>query len=103
MVLVQKWLFFQLLFLGNIGKENVFYGIRKRKNAFLGLNNKKLKKSRRIDIIPKLLTHGFDQNIAIFPTFFLGTIDEENIFYDILKRRNAFLVYKKKKFKQLKN
>ena len=46
MVLVQKWPFFQLLFLGNIGKENVFYDILERKNAFLSYNNKKLKKSK---------------------------------------------------------
>ena len=31
MVLVQKWPFFQLFFLGNIGKENVFYDILERK------------------------------------------------------------------------
>ena len=42
MVLVQKWQFFQL-FLSNIGQENVFYDILKRKNAFLGYKNKKFK------------------------------------------------------------
>ena len=46
MVLVQKWPFFQLLFLGNIGKENVFYDILERKNAFLGYKNKKFKNSK---------------------------------------------------------
>ena len=46
MVLVQKWPFFQLFFLGNIGQENVFYDILERKNAFLGNKNKKLKKSK---------------------------------------------------------
>ena len=45
MVLVQKWPFFQVLFLGNIDQENVFYNILERKNAFLGYKNKKLKKS----------------------------------------------------------
>ena len=44
MVFVQKWPFFQLLFLGNVGKENVFYDILERKNAFLGYKNKKFKK-----------------------------------------------------------
>ena len=35
--------------------------------------------------------------MTIFLTFFfLGKIDEENIFYDILKEKNAFLGYKKK-------
>ena len=46
MVLVQKWPFFQLFFLGNIGQENVFYDILKRKNAFLGYKNKKFKTSK---------------------------------------------------------
>ena len=35
MVLVQKWPFFQLLLLGNIGQENVFYDTVNQKNAFL--------------------------------------------------------------------
>ena len=30
---------------------------------------------------------------------FLGNIGQENVFYDILERRNAFLGYKNKKFK----
>ena len=41
MVLVQKWLFFQLFFFGNIGEENAFYDILERKNAFLASKNKK--------------------------------------------------------------
>ena len=45
MVLVQKWPFFQLFFLGNIGQENVVYDILERKNAFLGYENKKFKQS----------------------------------------------------------
>ena len=46
MVLVQKWPFFQLFFLGNIGQENVFYDILEQKNAFLGYKNKKFKKTK---------------------------------------------------------
>ena len=34
--------------------------------------------------------------MAIFPTFFLGNIGQENVFYDILEQKNAFLGYKKK-------
>ena len=33
-------------FLSNIGKENVFYVLLERKNAFLGYKSKKLKKSK---------------------------------------------------------
>ena len=46
MVLVLKWPFFQLFFLGNIGLENILYDILEGKNAFLGYKNKKLKKSK---------------------------------------------------------
>ena len=69
MTLVQKWPFFQIFFLGTIGQENVFYDILERKNAFLGYKNKKFKKSPKIDIFSKGLTHGFGQKMAIFLTF----------------------------------
>ena len=41
--------------------------------------------------------------MAIFRTFFFGHIDEKNVCYDILDRENAFLGYKKKIFKNVKN
>ena len=69
MVLVQKWPFFKLFFLGNIGLVNVFYNILQRKNAFLGFKKKKLK-SQKNDIFPKGLTHGFGPKMAILPTLF---------------------------------
>ena len=69
MVLVQKGPIFQLSFFGNIGQENVFYDILERKNAFLGYKNKK-SKSRKIDIFPKGLTHGFGPKMAILSNFF---------------------------------
>ena len=59
-------------------------------------------KSRKIDIFPNGLTHGFGPKVAIFPTFFLRNIAQENIFYDCLERQNAFLSYKNKKFKKSK-
>ena len=58
-----------------------------------------MSKTRNIDIFPKGLTDGFGPKMAIFPTFFLGNIGQENVFYDILERQNVFLAYKKKKFK----
>ena len=71
----------------------------------------------------KGLSHSFGEKIAIFPTFFLanigqenvfydilerkndfqGNLGQQNVFYDILKRKNSFLGYKKKKFKKSKN
>ena len=61
---------FLTFFLGNIGEKNVFYDIPKRKNASLGFKKKKIKKSKKIYIFPKRLTHGFGPKMAIFPTFF---------------------------------
>ena len=97
-----KMVLFPTFFLGNIGQENVFYDILERKNAFLGYKNKKFK-SRKIDIFQKGLTHGFGSNMAMFWTFFLVNIGEENLFCDILERKNAVLGLKNKKFKKSKN
>ena len=41
--------------------------------------------------------------MAIFPTFSFGNISQENILYDLLERKNAFLAYKNKKIKKSKN
>ena len=44
------------------------------------------------------------QKMAIFPTFFFRQyIGQQNDFYDILGRKNAFLGYKNKNFKKSKN
>ena len=88
MVLVKKWPFFLLSFLGNISQENVFYDILQRKNAFLGYKNKKFKTSKNWHF-SKGLTHGFAQKWPFF-------------FYDIQERNNTFLSYKNKKFKKSK-
>ena len=41
--------------------------------------------------------------MAIFPTFFLSNIGQQNVAYDNLEQKNAFLGNKKKKFKKSKN
>ena len=53
-------------------------------------------------MFPKGLTHSFGPKIAIFPSFFLGNIGQEKVFYNILEQKNAFLGFKHKKFKNLK-
>ena len=61
-------------------------------------------KSRFIDIFPKGLTRGFGPEMAIFFNFFrLGNTGQENVFYNKLERKNAFLGYENKKFKKSKN
>ena len=43
------------------------------------------------------------QKWPLFQLFFLGDVSQENVFYDILERKNAFLGYKNNKFKKSKN
>ena len=103
MVLVQKQPFYQPFFFSQYRPENVFYDILERKNGFLGDKKIRNSRSRKIDIFLKGLTHGFGTTMPIFQLFFLGNKDQKNVFYDILERRNAFLGYKNKKFKNSKN
>ena len=89
---------------GNIGKENVFYDILQRKNAFLGYKNKKFKKSKNSHF-SKVVNPWFSSENGHFSNFFRrggGNIRQENVFYDILERKNAFLRCKNNKFKQSK-
>ena len=102
MALVQEWPFVQLFFLGKIGQENVFYEIVERKNAFLGQKTWS-SKSLKIDFFsrrdnPKL----WSKNGHFSNFFFLGNLGPENVFYDILEPKNAFLGQKNKKFKKSK-
>ena len=41
-----------------------------------------------------------DQKWQVFQLFFLGDIGQENVFYDFLEQKNAFLGHKNKKFKK---
>ena len=43
------------------------------------------------------------QKLPFFQLFFLGSIGQENFFYDILDRKNVFLGYINKKFKKSKS
>ena len=103
MVMVQKWTFFQLFFFGNIALENILYDILERKNAFLGYKNKKFKKSKNWHFSKGVNPWFWSKNGHFSNFFFLGNIALENILYDILVRKKAFLGYKNRKFKKSKN
>ena len=102
MVVVQIWPFLQLFFWGNIGQENVFYDILERRNVLLGYKNKLFKKSKNGHFFNGV-THGFVWKVAILRNFLLSNISQENVFNDILERKNFSLSYKNKKFKKSKN
>ena len=103
MVLVKKSSFLRLFFLGNIGQKIVFYDILERKNAFLRYKNKEFKKSKNWHFSKGLNPWFWSKNGHFSNFFFLGNIGQENVFYDIVERKNAFLGYKNKKFKRSKN
>ena len=147
MVLVQKWPFFQIFFLmqycnkaiktirskiekltfiqkglshgfcakmiiyltffffGNIDEENIFFDILKGKNTFLGYKkiNKTFKKSKNWHFSKGVNPRFWSKNGHFSNFVFLGNIGQENVFYDILERKNAFLGYKNKTFKKSKN
>ena len=94
---------FPTFFLGNIDQENVFSVILERKNAFLGYKNKKFEKWKNWHFSKGVSPWFWSKNGHFSNFFFLGNIGQENVFYDILERKNAFLGYKNKKFKKSKN
>ena len=103
MLLVKNWPIFQLYFLGNIGQENVFYDILEGKNACLGYKNEEFKKSKNWDSFKGVNPWFWSKNGHFSNYFFLRNIGQENVSYDILQRKNAFLGYKNNKFKNAKN
>ena len=103
MVLVQKWPFFQFMFLGNIGLENVFYDILEGKKVFPSYKNKTFKKSNNWHFSQGVNPWFWSKKWPFFQLFVLGKIRQQNVFYDILEQKNPFLGYKNKNFKKSKN
>ena len=95
--------FFSNFFFQAIQARRMSFTIfQNEKTPFLTIKKRNLKR-RKIDIFLNLLTHGFGSKMAILQLFFLANIGQENVFYDILKTKNALLGYKNKKFKKSKN
>ena len=81
----------------------MFYDILEQKNAFSSYKNQKFKKSKNWDFSKGVNPFFWSKNGHFSNFLFLDNVGQENLFYDILERRNAFLGYKKKKFKKSKN
>ena len=65
----------------------MLYDILEQKTAVLGSKNKKSKHQKN-KIFSKGLTHGFNPKMPFFPSIVLEQIDQENVFYDILRKKN---------------
>ena len=98
-----KMAIFPTFFLSNICQENVFYDMVERKNAFLGYGNEKFKRWKNGHFSKGVNPWFWSKNGHFSNFFILANLGQENIFYDILERKNAFLGYKNKKFKKSKN
>ena len=63
---------------------------RKEKGVFRPSNHRLKKLEILVLFFPKLLLHGFGQKFEFFPIFnFKGKIGQENVFDDILERKEA--------------
>ena len=67
----QKWPCFNLFFQAIQARKMSFTIFQNEKTPFQAIKTRS-SKSRKIDIFPKWLTHGFGPKMAIFPTFFFG-------------------------------
>ena len=90
-----------------------FQPIQARKMSFTIFQNAKTpfqaiktrtSKSRKIDILPKGLSHDFSSKMVIFPIFFFYPIQaRKKSFTSFQNQKNAFLGYENKNFKKSKN
>ena len=90
MVLAQKWPFFHLFILGNIGQEVEFCDIIEIKKVCLSYKNKTLKRSKNKDFLKGMFLN-LVKNWPFFHVFILGNIGQENVFTDILEEKNVSL------------
>ena len=102
MVLVQNWPLFHFFYFQAIKARAMLFTIFQNEKTRFQAIKARSSKSGKIAIFPEL-AHGFSKKLAIFPSFiFKGNIGQENVFYDILERKNAFLRYKKRSSKSRK-
>ena len=81
----------------------MFYDIIERKNAFLGYKNKKFKRSKNWHFYKGVNPWFWSKNGHFSNFYFLENTGQENVFYDILERKNALIGYKNKTFRNSKN
>ena len=84
MVLVQKWPFFYVFYIGHIGQGKVFYDICGRENAFLGFKDKTFKKSKEIERVLGCVVLGKNNFFSIF------------LFQAIQARKICFTIFQNK-------
>ena len=89
------------LFQANSGRKMSFTIFYNEVTPFQAMKRRTLKR-RKINSFPERITHGFGSKRPFSNFFFLGNLGDENVFYDILKRRKRVFRYKNKKIKKSK-
>ena len=81
----------------------MFHDILERKIAFLAYKKKEFKRAKNWDIFKAVSPWFGSKNSNIFHRLRFSKINQENVFDDILERKQTFLDYKNKEFKKSKN
>ena len=102
MVLVQKRPFFHLLFLSNIGQENMFFDILERKNAFVSYKNKKFKQSKNSHFSKGVNPWFWSENGHFSNSFFQPIQPRKMSFTIFQKEKTPFQAIKTKSSKNRK-
>ena len=89
MLLFQKCPFFRLFFFQAIQARKMSFRIfQNEKTPFQAIKTRS-PKSRKIDIFPKGLTHGFGPKMAIFRTFFFQAIQPTKMSFMIFQKEKT--------------
>ena len=65
----------------------MYYNIVERKNSVVAFKNKELKKTKNWFVFKGVSPWFWSKIGHFFISFFLGNLDQENVFYDILKQK----------------
>ena len=79
----------------------MFHNILERKKRPVWTIKSRSSKSRKTGFFQRSIV--LVKNRHFFHLFIFGKVGRERVFHDILQREKAFLDYKNKKFKKLKN
>ena len=101
MLLVKKWPFFRLSFLGIQARKMFFTIFQNEKTSFQPIN-KRRSKSRKIEIFENGLTYGFGQKMAIFSSLFFSQYRAGKFFTIFQNVKTPFQPLKKRSSKSRK-
>ena len=95
-----KMSIFPNLFFQTIYARKIFFTIFQNEKTLFQALKTRTSKSQKIDGFPKGLPMVLFKTWPFLQLFFFGNVNQENVFYNILECKNAFLGYKNKKFKK---